>query len=162
MEKIVFENFPSTKTPIDATNLNLLQTNVENAITENTNAISEIEKKLVATVLYENETSPIGTGTIPLSDDISNYKKVDITFINTDNEVGGVSIYNPSNKKICLMSSHAGGTSYYVVNYFAYITLSGKIGTYSEGRTTAINNVKTIFSVDASSTQKITSIIGYK
>ena len=34
MEKIPFENFPSTKTPIDATNLNQLQTNTENAINE--------------------------------------------------------------------------------------------------------------------------------
>lgn len=32
MEKINFENLPSTKTPINATNLNLLQTNVETAI----------------------------------------------------------------------------------------------------------------------------------
>lgn len=32
MEKINFEDLPSTKTPIDSTNLNLLQTNVENAI----------------------------------------------------------------------------------------------------------------------------------
>lgn len=32
MEKIIFENLPSTKTPINATNLNLLQDNVEIAI----------------------------------------------------------------------------------------------------------------------------------
>mgnify|MGYP001853675476 CR=1 FL=1 len=32
MEKINFEDLPSTKTPIDSKNLNLLQTNVENAI----------------------------------------------------------------------------------------------------------------------------------
>lgn len=32
MEKIVFENLPSTNTPINANNLNQLQTNVENAI----------------------------------------------------------------------------------------------------------------------------------
>ena len=34
MEKINFEDLPSTDTPIDSTNLNLLQTNVENAINE--------------------------------------------------------------------------------------------------------------------------------
>lgn len=32
MEKIIFEDLPSTNTPINATNLNLLQTNVETAI----------------------------------------------------------------------------------------------------------------------------------
>ena len=30
MEKIIFENLPSTNTPINASNLNQLQTNVEN------------------------------------------------------------------------------------------------------------------------------------
>ena len=34
MEKINFEDLPSTDTPIDSTNLNLLQTNVENAIND--------------------------------------------------------------------------------------------------------------------------------
>ena len=34
MEKINFENLPSTNTPINASNLNQLQTNVENAIEE--------------------------------------------------------------------------------------------------------------------------------
>lgn len=34
MNKINFENLPSTNTPINATNLNQLQTNIENAITE--------------------------------------------------------------------------------------------------------------------------------
>lgn len=34
MEKINFQDLPSTKTPIDSTNLNLLQTNVENAIND--------------------------------------------------------------------------------------------------------------------------------
>lgn len=34
MEKINFQDLPSTDTPIDSANLNLLQTNVENAINE--------------------------------------------------------------------------------------------------------------------------------
>lgn len=34
MEKIIFEDLPSTKTPLNAENLNQLQTNVENAIKE--------------------------------------------------------------------------------------------------------------------------------
>lgn len=37
MEKINFEDLPSTKTPIDSKNLNLLQTNVENAIQKSNN-----------------------------------------------------------------------------------------------------------------------------
>ena len=62
MEKINFESLPSTKTPITATNLNQLQTNVENAIN--------------GVVLYEN---PSGTmGTITLSDNTSNYRYIEI------------------------------------------------------------------------------------
>ena len=34
MTKITFQNLPSTSTPVNATNLNQLQTNVENAINE--------------------------------------------------------------------------------------------------------------------------------
>ena len=37
MEKINFEDLPSTDTPIDSTNLNLLQANVENAIQKSNN-----------------------------------------------------------------------------------------------------------------------------
>lgn len=41
MEKINFENYPSTNSPINGTNLNLLQDNVEDAINEkNTNIIT--------------------------------------------------------------------------------------------------------------------------
>ena len=50
MEKINFEDLPSTDTPIDSTNLNLLQTNTENAINSLDNdlqsQINSIGKKL--------------------------------------------------------------------------------------------------------------------
>lgn len=36
MKKIPFEDLPSTKTPIDSGNMNLLQNNVEEAINEKT------------------------------------------------------------------------------------------------------------------------------
>ena len=42
MEKINFENKPSTNTPINATNLNSLQDNVEIAISENTELINKL------------------------------------------------------------------------------------------------------------------------
>ena len=40
MQKITFEDYPSTNTPIDAQNLNQVQTNVENAITSLGNSIN--------------------------------------------------------------------------------------------------------------------------
>ena len=57
MEKITFKDLPSTDTPINSTNLNLLQTNTENAINE------------VLNLVY-----PIGRGFIDFTDtDYSNY-----------------------------------------------------------------------------------------
>lgn len=46
MEKLVFESFPSTDTPINATNLNQVQTNVENAIKEVSEDVDAVNKKL--------------------------------------------------------------------------------------------------------------------
>lgn len=131
---------------------------IKSVVNNNANEFSNT----LPVILYENETSPVATGTITLEDDISNYSKVDITFINDDNEVSGVTIYNPAGKKICLSSIHGGGTQYYYVSYAGYITLNGTTGTYSEGRTFTVSSNKTIFSVDATTQVKVTSIIGYK
>ena len=46
MEKIFFENAPSTNTPINAENMNKLQENVENAIKENTDDITKNSTQL--------------------------------------------------------------------------------------------------------------------
>lgn len=57
MEKITFKDLPSTDTPINSTNLNLIQTNTENAINE------------VLNLVY-----PIGRGFIDFTNtDYSNY-----------------------------------------------------------------------------------------
>lgn len=57
MDKINFENLPSTSTPISAENLNQVQAN--------------IEKALIGTILYEDETGT--TGDVSLSNNIINY-----------------------------------------------------------------------------------------
>lgn len=56
MEKIIFEDLPSTKTPLSAENLNKIQENVETAI--NTSK-SEILKKISSN--YSLEEKEIGT-----------------------------------------------------------------------------------------------------
>lgn len=43
MDKINFENLPSTNTPISAENLNKLQNNIETAISESKNRLEDIE-----------------------------------------------------------------------------------------------------------------------
>lgn len=57
MQKINFENLPSTSTPLNATNLNQLQTNIENAI----NNILISEGIPVGTIhTYAGSTAPTG------------------------------------------------------------------------------------------------------
>ena len=53
MEKIIFEDLPSTKTPINANNLNKIQENVENAINEVNDKFNySTEEKIIG--IYEN------------------------------------------------------------------------------------------------------------
>lgn len=52
MQKITFQNLPNTTTPLNATNLNQLQTNVENAIKES-NPVGTIK-------MFAGSTAPTG------------------------------------------------------------------------------------------------------
>jgi hypothetical protein len=76
MEKINFKNGQSPA--LNATNLNKMQTNIENEINLIVvNAINEL--KNTTKELYTNE-SGTNNATITLNDDISNYKEVEILF----------------------------------------------------------------------------------
>lgn len=56
MEKIIFEDLPSTKTPLNAENLNQIQNNIENAIIEIDDKVKEINNKNI----YSTEEQIIG------------------------------------------------------------------------------------------------------
>lgn len=66
MNKINFENLPSTATPLNASNLNLLQTNVENAI----NQLSES----IMVTLSENQSNS-GNSEIIVGFDTTSFNK---------------------------------------------------------------------------------------
>ena len=74
MQKIEFKDLPSTDTPINSENLNLLQTNVESAIN--------------GVVLYDNDGNNYGE--ISLNDNVDNYNYLEVF----GHEVGGRKIYN--------------------------------------------------------------------
>lgn len=63
MTKINFTNLPDTSTPLNATNMNLLQTNVENEIEEKT------EKNIITAYLDDAITNPV----------VENYIKIPLT-----------------------------------------------------------------------------------
>lgn len=78
MEKINFKDLPSTDTPIDSTNLNLLQTNVENAIN--------------GKILFEGKEN----GDIQLNENIENFSKIDIVTLKSgENLLKTFSFYAP-------------------------------------------------------------------
>lgn len=53
MDKITFEDLPSAKTPINANNLNQMQTNIENAMN---NAIQPIQVSIDTNYVYSSDT----------------------------------------------------------------------------------------------------------
>lgn len=67
MQKITFEDLPSTNSPINATNLNQLQTNVESAIPTKTTLWTN-----------SNPTSSFGSQSITLSN--NNYDELEIYY----------------------------------------------------------------------------------
>ena len=72
MNKINFQNLPSTSTPLNASNLNQLQTNVENEFTTVEGEVSDLQ----GDVLYE--TANGSNSNIILSQNISNYSYVEV------------------------------------------------------------------------------------
>jgi hypothetical protein len=83
MQKITFKDYPDTTTPLNANNLNQMQTNVENAISENTRSIETIKNNITA---IENDITSINSDITNLENDatslenrvktIENYKGI--------------------------------------------------------------------------------------
>lgn len=92
MNKINFTNLPNTTTPLNATNMNLLQTNVEDAITDS-----------VATQLFYDSTASYTSAT--LSSAITNYDIITVIGQSTDGHQCSTTIYKPAvNDKIGLFA----------------------------------------------------------
>ena len=58
MNKITFKDYPDTTTPLNANNLNQLQSNIENAIEENITSIKSLEDNVAA---IEDDISSINS-----------------------------------------------------------------------------------------------------
>ena len=78
MQKITFENSPSTNTPINATNLNAIQTNVENAINESKIKYADIYFSLIPSTPNAKDIGT-GTATINLSS-LNATELIDVSF----------------------------------------------------------------------------------
>lgn len=82
MQKITFQNYPSTNTPVSADNLNLLQTNVENGISDLVNIVSS--GAVTGNVKIGNIGIEWGTVSVtPSSGSNPYYGSTAVTFANT-------------------------------------------------------------------------------
>lgn len=98
MDKIVFVNEQAPA--LNATNLNLLQTYIENAINQaKSEAESEIPRE---TVLYNNETG--SNDYITLASNVGNFDYIEIYFKRqSSNDYSSVKVYNADQKDVCLV-----------------------------------------------------------
>ena len=141
MEKINFKDLPSTDTPIDGTNLNLLQTNVENAIN--------------GKILFEGNSG----GDIELNDNVSNYNYIEF-FYTTNNKISGSKKVLSNSEYATLDASLYSVTASKFIQYTRTVAISGtNISNYSF-QTIEINNSST--NLINSNGIIITKIVGYK
>ena len=143
MNKINFTNLPDTSTPLNATNMNLLQTNVEDAITDS-----------VATQLFYDSTASYVSAT--LNDNITNYDIITVIGQSTDGHQCSTTIYKPYNgAKISLCAPQNSGTDSY-----------NKYAVYEFTSTTVIQSNKN-FQIANNNTSngnyiKLKAVLGYK
>ena len=143
MNKINFTNLPDTSTPLNATNMNLLQTNVEDAITDS-----------VATRLFYDSTASYVSAT--LNDNITNYDIITVIGQSTDGHQCSTTIYKPYNgAKISLCAPQNSGTDSY-----------NKYAVYEFTSTTVIQSNKN-FQIANNNTSngnyiKLKAVLGYK
>lgn len=121
MNKINFENLPSTNTPLSAENLNLLQDNVEDAIDNvsielddevSTSSTNGVENQAITN--YVNSLKPIelyynasgSNDEITLSDSSANYDYIDIFFRQQDSTFSFTRVFSPNGKHVMLMGYH--------------------------------------------------------
>ena len=108
MTKITFVN--GTTPALNATNLNQMQTNVENAINE-----------LKPVVLYNNTSGTTGTAT--LSETAANFQYLEI-FYSKGGIYNSVKVYSPNNKKASLIIGYLNSSADAQLQ-LAKVTISG-------------------------------------
>lgn len=143
MEKITFENLPSTNTPLNATNLNLLQTNVENAIN--------------GYVLYNNDTGSVGT--ITLSDSAANYDYIEIFYSKNRAYNSSTKIYKPNGKTASLITGYRSGSNF-IQMQIAIIEINGT--SITKTAPALINFDNGVFNIFDTDEMSIHRVVGYK
>ena len=133
----------------------------DNLTTEDSNKVLSakqgkiLNKKLVGTVLYEDETGT--TGNITLSDSAANYDYIDF-YCKRSTHVYTVRTYKPNGNTVSLSTNYCDGTYMYL--YAKVITISGNVLTVVRSNIGYFNNDGAHATSDDSNF--ITKIVGYK
>ena len=151
MQKLNFENSPSTNTPINATNLNLVQTNVEN----------EFGNYLRPYILFDYPNGSVDNSNT-LNDYIQNYDYVEVFYkTNDNNENSGKFVTkNRSNISICLNCNTISDTYIWLQN--ALYTLNSDKITRNKEKVIRISASAIDYSENTTNIFRITKVVGYK
>ena len=148
MEKINFENKPSTNTPINATNLNTLQNNIENAINE-----------YLPITLFENESGL--TGNITLNDNVSNYSFIEIIY-GCDGYYFYSKFENANGKKVGFITPYVSTDNGNLFLYTSNYEIFGNEINFLTCSNVYVNTSNTIGDYGNNSYIRIYKVFGYK
>lgn len=143
MTKITFVN--GTTPAVNATNLNQMQTNIENAI----NALNPV-------VLYNNTNG--ATGTVTLSETAANFQYLEILY-SKSGIYQSVKVYSPNNKKVSLLVGYLNSSSEAQLQ-LAKATISGTQITRDTGG--YINFQQNNYHMGTSTEVGIHRVLGYR
>lgn len=132
---------------------NLTSARTTDALSANQGKV--LNKKIMGTVLYNNEAGT--TGNITLSDNAENYDYFDFICKRSTHEYT-VRVYKPNNKTVSLTTSFTDGTYVYV--YTKVLNVSGTQITVVRANIGYFNNTGSYATSDDSNF--ITKIVGYK
>ena len=104
LDRIGWEDEPSTKTPIDSGNLKKMEENTQKAITE-------LETNLKETILYEAVSEKGTTEEITLSDNAENYEETEIFWNINQQYNASTKVTKPNNKNVVLSMLTVAGSN---------------------------------------------------
>ena len=144
MEKINFEDLPSKDVPIDSTNLNLLQTNVE--------------KSAIGVVLYDGAS----VSTANLNDNVSNYTYIEIFYNAFNSQCNSVKVFSSETNVISLSVIHAGTDGSLNINTRGVVLSGNQILTKDERYSATAISISKEISITKTNNITITKVVGYK
>ncbi len=151
----------ASTTNLDTLKINYLtESQFENALANN--QVNENELYMTpggATILYNNDSNPVSTTSITISESAANFAMLKICYKTNDNDYASVDVYNPNGKRVILWGVYPGSTAAYCKA--SRWSINNTSMTYQDGCQMAFANASAV-GYTAGSYCAITQVIGYK